>query len=104
MEDWSTAADHDLTCRVIVAYHVMAQHAVKVDSEAIGNQVEMLDIGVRRIVIHEYQDTTLLHPFGYLRGILGLNVMRMRILHRNIGRSNDVVLRSLEILRRRCGV
>ena len=85
MEDGAGAVDGDLALLPVRSDDVLSQNAVEVYAEFFGDDVEVIEVGVRSIVLHDHEHAAGINPLRDLGRIFGLGEMRKRIFVEVVG-------------------
>ena len=80
VEDGAGAVDGDFALIPICSDDMLAQNAVEVDAEFLGDDVEVIEVGVRGVVFHDHEDAAGFDPLCDLSCIIGVGKMGMRVL------------------------
>jgi hypothetical protein len=94
-EDWPVAVYLNRARGNVIADCVMAKHGIEMNAEAVREQVQMLDVRVGGIIVHQDQHASFSYPLGYLVCVFFLHIMRIGILCGNVGRNDDITTASL---------
>jgi hypothetical protein len=84
VKDGSCAADRDLALIPVRTNYMLAQHAVEVDAKLLRDCIEVVQICVGSIVLHDHQHASRLDPLRNLRRVFRRCIMRVRILDRDV--------------------
>jgi hypothetical protein len=93
MEQAAAGVDGDSSILDLLAQNMMAENSVEMNTESIGEKIQVRDVGIGGIVFHQNQNPAMVNPRRDFFSILVGHVMRVRVLDRNVRRDDQIELR-----------
>jgi hypothetical protein len=87
----------------VIALDLIPDHRIEVNPKSLAHGIEVIELRVRHIVLHQDQHPTRLHPRLNRISASLIHIVRRWISHRNIRRCDYINLRPAQIRHRRRG-